>query len=61
MFMKVVLPEPVKPTIDTNSPFSTRRFTSFNTSRDDAAVVNDLETFRISTKAKEVSFCLISL
>src|SRR6185503_3385555 len=48
---KVDLPDPVEPTIETNSPSSTERLTPFNTSRVLVAETKDFETFRTSTNA----------
>src|SRR5437016_6071688 len=46
MFRKVVLPDPVKPTIETNSPSSTSKLASLSTCRTGWAEIHDFETFR---------------
>ena len=51
IFNKVDLPEPVKPTMETNSPSSTDRFTFLRTSLDVFPERNDFETFWISMNA----------
>src|SRR5207247_2073804 len=55
MLIKVVFPDPVKPTIDTNCPSSTNKFTAWSTSRDVLREVKDLETSRTSRYANSVA------
>src|SRR5687767_2337128 len=57
--ISVDLPEPVEPTMETNSPSSTVRCTPLKTSRTFPAEVKDFETFRTSTNDNEHSpYCL---
>src|SRR6185295_4230428 len=55
MFINVVLPDPVNPTIDTNSPCWTERFTPLSTSRVLPLEPKDFEMSRTSTNATSVA------
>src|SRR4030095_6841206 len=58
--IRVDFPEPVEPTIETNSPSSTVRCTPFRTSRTFPDEAKDFETFRTSTSSNDHSpVCLL--